>query len=204
MRRTIRNRRKTRTNNISIKTSQNLENPQCILCNTIMPIHQKWNLWQQLPKTTSRITRRRKSIQSRFHLETSKKRKGISILHQMERISDYRSKNESAFSENGDMLEQYKLQNQLWITIHNDMPSMQLSQSTPNLWTKTSRIWLDNKEVKQTISSLEEELEGMFAKYEYMDKPIKMQQWNILEIYQKLWIYNTTTCLHPLSPPSPK
>ena len=53
------------------------------------------------------------------------------------------------------------------------MPSMQLSQSTPNLWTKTSRIQLDDKEVKQTISSLEEELEGMFTEYEYMDKPIK-------------------------------
>ena len=56
------------------------------------------------------------------------------------------------------------------------MPSMQLSRSTPNLQTKTSRIWLDD-EVKQTISSLEEELEGMFAKYKYMDKPIKMWQW---------------------------
>ena len=44
---------------------------------------------------------------------------------------------------------------------------------------------MDNKEVKQTISSLEEELEGMFAKYEYMDKPIETQQ-NILELYQKL------------------
>ena len=56
------------------------------------------------------------------------------------------------------------------------MPSMQLSQSTPNLQTKTSIIRLDNKEVKQTISSLEEELEGMFAEYEYMDKPIKTRQ----------------------------
>ena len=70
-----------------------------------------------------------------------------------------------AFSKNGNMLEQYKLQNQLWITIHNNMPSMQLSQSTPKLQTKTSRIQLDNKEVKQTISSLEEELVGMFAEY---------------------------------------
>ena len=66
------------------------------------------------------------------------------------------------------------------------MPSMQLSRSTPNLQTKTSRIRLDNKEVKQTISSLEEELEGMFAGYGYMDKPIKTRQQNILELYQKL------------------
>ena len=66
------------------------------------------------------------------------------------------------------------------------MPSMQLSQSTPNLQTKTSRIQLDDKEVKQTISSLEEELEGTFAEYEYMDKPIKTRQRNILELYQKL------------------
>ena len=50
---------------------------------------------------------------------------------------------------------------------------MQLSQSTPNLRTKTSRIQLDDKEVKQNISSLEEELEGMFAEYRYMNKPIK-------------------------------
>ena len=112
--------------------------------------------------------------------------------------------NESAFFKNGDVLEQYKLQNQLWITIHNDMPSMQLSQSTPNLWTKTSRIQLDDKEVKQTISSLEEELEGMFTKYEYMDKPIKMWQQNILELYWKFWISYTSTCLRLHSLPSPK
>ena len=54
---------------------------------------------------------------------------------------------------------------------------MQLSR------TKTSRIRLDNKEVKQTISSLEEEIEGVFTEYEYMDKPIKTRQWNILELY---------------------
>ena len=86
------------------------------------------------------------------------------------------------------------------------MPSTQLPWSTPNLWTKTSRIWLDDKEVKQTIFSLEEKLEGMFTEYEYMDKPIKMRQQNILELYRKLWISYTSTCLclHSLLPPKSK
>ena len=113
-------------------------------------------------------------------------------------ITEATWENELAFSKNGNMLEQYKLWNQLWINIHNDMPSMQLSWSTPNLQTKTSRIWLDDKEVKQTISSLEEELEGMFAECKYMDKPIKMQQQNILELYQKLWIYQHVFVFTPL------
>ena len=78
------------------------------------------------------------------------------------------------------------------------MPSMQLSWSTPNLRIKTSSIWLDNKEVKQTISSLEEELEGMFTEYKYMDKPIKIQQRNILELYWKLWIHQHVFIFTPL------
>ena len=53
------------------------------------------------------------------------------------------------------------------------MPFMQLSQSMPNLKTKISRNRLDDNEVKQKMLMLEEELDGMFLKYYYMDHPIK-------------------------------
>ena len=53
--------------------------------------------------------------------------------------------NKSAFSEDGDMVEQY-IRHQLW---HhhpwNNMPSMQLSRLMPNLKAKGSRIWLNER-----------------------------------------------------------
>ena len=44
-RRTIRNRRKTRTDNLSVKTPRNLEDSQRIPCNFIAPVYRKRDLW---------------------------------------------------------------------------------------------------------------------------------------------------------------
>ena len=97
--------------------------------------------------------------------------------------------NESAFSDDGDMVEQYKLRHQLW---HhhpwNNMPSMQLSQSMPNLKAKGSRIWLNERTHEHWVRQLEEELEGMIFKYEYMDNPIKAHRsLSIITIDEILW-----------------
>ena len=54
------------------------------------------------------------------------------------------------------------------------MPSMHLSQSMPNLKLKKLRIQLDSKKVKSEILILEEEIEEMYLKYEYMDCPMKV------------------------------
>ena len=56
----------------------------------------------------------------------------------------------------------------------------------PNLKFKKSRIRLDDKKVKFKTLALEEEIEGMFLKYKYMDRPIKTGQQNFIELYQKL------------------
>ena len=48
-------------------------------------------------------------------------------------------------------------------------------------------IGLDNNKVKSKIEKLEEELEGMFTKYDYMDNPIKTTWRNLLEITWKLY-----------------
>ena len=64
---------------------------------------------------------------------------------------------------------------------------MHLSQSMPNLKLKKLRIQLDSKKVKSEILILEEEIEEMYLKYEYMDCPMKVGWWNFLELYQKFW-----------------
>ena len=45
----------------------------------------------------------------------------------------------------------------------------------PNLKTKKSWIQLDEQTHKCLVQQLEEELEGMFLEYEYMNNPIKTQ-----------------------------
>ena len=56
------------------------------------------------------------------------------------------------------------------------MSSMQISWSMPDFKTRISRIQLDNNKVKQKMLTLEEELDGMFLGYYYMDHPIKTRQ----------------------------
>ena len=53
------------------------------------------------------------------------------------------------------------------------MPFIHLFQSMPNLKFKKPMIQLDDKKVKSETLALEEEIEGMFLEYEYMDRPIK-------------------------------
>ena len=47
----------------------------------------------------------------------------------------------------------------------------------PNLKTKRSGIQLDEQTHKRRVQQLEEELEGMFLEYEYMNNPIKTWQY---------------------------
>ena len=97
--------------------------------------------------------------------------------------------NKSAFSDDGDMVKQYKSWHQLW---HhhpwNNMPSMQLFQSMPNLKARGSRIRLNKRTHELWIQQLEEELEGMFLEYKYMDNPIKAHRpFSIITIDKILW-----------------
>ena len=59
----------------------------------------------------------------------------------------------------------------------------------PNLKTKGSRIQLDEQTHKRQVQQLEEELEGMFLEYEYMNNPIKTRQYPslITTINKILW-----------------
>ena len=68
------------------------------------------------------------------------------------------------------------------------MPSMQLSQSMPNLKAKGSRIQLNERTHEHRVQQLEEELEGMILEYEYIDNPIKAcQPLSIITINEILW-----------------
>ena len=49
------------------------------------------HIWKQLPTTTSRTSRRRRSLWGRNHPQTSEKRKRLPILYQMEGIPGNRS-----------------------------------------------------------------------------------------------------------------
>ena len=202
-RRTIQNRRKTRTNNISTKTSQTWKIHNVFQA-TLLHLYIENKIYgNNYPRLPAELVEGEEVYKVDSILKHQRRGRGYQYYIKWKEypITEATWENKLAFSKDSDTLAQYKLWNQLWITIDNNMPSMQLSWSTPNLQTKTSRIWLDDKEVKQTISSLEEELEGMFTEYKHMDKPIKSWQQNILELYQKLWIFLTPTCL--LSPPSP-
>ena len=90
-RRTIWNWRSLRTCDLSIKAPDNMEDSQCIPCHLAMTLHRKQNIWKQLPQTTTWITWRRRSIRSRNHPQTLKKRKRVPILCEMERISNHQS-----------------------------------------------------------------------------------------------------------------
>ena len=89
--RAIWNWRSSGTSDLSTKTPNNLEDSQCIPCYPFVTLYQKWSIWEQLSQTVTWITRRRRSIWSRNDPQTSEKRKRISILCEIERISDHRS-----------------------------------------------------------------------------------------------------------------
>ena len=59
----------------------------------------------------------------------------------------------------------------------------------PNLKTKGSWIQLDGQTHKRQVRQLEEELEGMFLEYEYINNPIKTQRYpsSINTIDKILW-----------------
>ena len=58
----------------------------------------------------------------------------------------------------------------------------------PNLKTKGSRIWLNERTHEHQVRQLEEELEGMILEYKYMDNPIKARQpLSIITIDKILW-----------------
>ena len=59
----------------------------------------------------------------------------------------------------------------------------------PNLKTKGSQIQLGKQTHECRVRQLEEELEGMFLEYEYMNNPIKTQQYpsSINTIDKILW-----------------
>ena len=97
--------------------------------------------------------------------------------------------NKSAFSNDREMVEQYKLWHQLW---HhhpwNNMPSIRLFQSMPNLKVKGSRIRLNERTHEHRVRQLEKELEGMFLEYKYMNNPIKAHRpLSIITIDKILW-----------------
>ena len=168
-----------------------MEDSQCLSHYTSTPIYWKQNLQKQLPMITGRASRRRRGLWSRNHPQTLEKRKRLPILHQMEGypVTEATWENKSAFSDDRDMVEQYKLRHQLW---HhhpwNNMPSMRLFQSMPNLKAKGSRIRLNERTHKHWVWQLEEELEGMILEYEYMDNPIKAcQPLSTITINEILW-----------------
>ena len=59
----------------------------------------------------------------------------------------------------------------------------------PNLKAKGSRIRLNKQTHKCQVRQLEEELEGMFLEYKYMNNPIKTHQYpsSITTIDEILW-----------------
>ena len=90
-RRTVWNWRSLGTCDLSIKTPNNMEDSQRVPCHLIATLYWKQNIWKQLPQTTTWITGRRRSIRGRNYLPTPMKRKRISILCEMERISNHQS-----------------------------------------------------------------------------------------------------------------
>ena len=91
MRRTIQNRRNHGTSNVPTQTPTRMENPQCVSCNATETLYWNRNIWRKLHKTFTQTSRRTRSVWSWNNCKTLKKRKGVSILHQVERISDRRS-----------------------------------------------------------------------------------------------------------------
>ena len=73
----------------------------------------KPSLWSKLPQTNPRINRRRRSLQSRIHHQAQEKRARISILREMYPISEALWEPEEVFSDDGDLLTQYKERHQL-------------------------------------------------------------------------------------------
>ena len=71
----------------------------------------------------------------------------------------------------------------------NNMPFIKFSWSMPNLKTKRSRIQLDKQTHERWVWQLEEELEGMFLEYRYMNNPIKTWWYpsSITTINEILW-----------------
>ena len=89
MRETIWNWRSLGTSDLSTKTPDNMENSQCIPCHSFSTLYRKQSIWKQLSKTITWITWRRRSIWSRNDPQTLEERKRISILCEIERISDH-------------------------------------------------------------------------------------------------------------------
>ena len=60
-------------------------------CNLTQALYQKQNLWQELYPTSSRDPKWQRSLWSKNHPETQKTRPRISILGEMDQLSNYRS-----------------------------------------------------------------------------------------------------------------
>ena len=89
-RRTLHNHRRSRPNHILIKTSDYLANPQRFPCDLTATIQRKRHVRKQLHKTTTGTTWSRRSVWNRDYPKPSKTRTGISISHQMDRLSYFR------------------------------------------------------------------------------------------------------------------
>jgi hypothetical protein len=74
---------------VTYETARIMENPQCIPCNITLTIHWEQSLWKQWPKATTRVIRRQRSLWSWTNPQTSEKRKRLSILCEIKRLSHY-------------------------------------------------------------------------------------------------------------------
>ena len=90
-------------------------------------------------------------------------------------ISEAMWESESAFSDDGDTLSQYKQVTSC--DRHYNMPSMRLSKSTPDLRKQPSSfLRLTAEENDQKYIQLEKMIEGWEKEYDFMDHPIKLKQ----------------------------
>ena len=88
-RRAVRNHQSHWTSNIPTKTTQNMEDPQCVSRHSALAIQRNRSLRSKLQQTTTWIDRRRRSVWSGEYPATSEKRKGVSILRPMERLPNF-------------------------------------------------------------------------------------------------------------------